>query len=549
MPIKVDDGKNKSLEIWRSRYIAQKDIIVNLKKSLQGSEEQSPEEMARKEIFLKILRKMEIFAHKHFCYFFDGFGYGNNEHEESKPTHLEVSPERPPEFILRSILNQLAYDTSVLERAIAQRQSWLADALKLADIIAYRALEPSLGMDNLLEQDANVITYFHKVPEVLIVPYANVALIGIPYSASGKHDMELSSMRDFLSIPHEVGHFVFWRGATFIGRLHVTLRQKILEQGLGSYQNWLEEIFADVYGCLVAGEIMGLSAQDIHLDDLPARLIEDNQEHPAPVIRPYIYTYLLAKLWRNRQQVSIEEDEIRQREEKIFASLLERRWEEIISRRGKPSKFKLRHKSFDNPELRDTEQGRRDLEKIVEIILTLFLDEDRFDPDWGEDMSMQDQDQSTPETLSRNPSQTEKSTLNDKAQKGYFDLEGSARKHSLSISDGKDAPELDEAKLDIVYANFIDKLKTGSTHPLSIDNYEDLFRKAEQTFSTESAETSWAVRLRNSQEENPQEEVPTEEPQPQLPVPLWNIVFNADGWGPGSGDGDANSKGLEDDFE
>ncbi len=518
MPLYIEDSKLAPpirVGIWKSRFLSLRKAINELEKELLKESD-----IDRKKIFKEFNKAMRTFGEKQFNYFYEGFGY-----EDEKPGFLEYSPEQPPEFVLRSILNQLTYDMSALEKAIKQRKNpEKAKALRQADVIAHRALEPVLGDKNLIKQDANVITYFQKVPGVLVTPYANVALIGIPYSALGENGAGAStSMRDYLSIPHEVGHYVYWRGVTSEGRLHVALRQRVVAIGLSSYENWLEEIFADVYGCLVGGEVMGLSAQDIHFDDLPSRLNEDNREHPAPVIRPVIYMLALNKLRGRENEGANGRDN--------FVGLLNRRWKKKLSYRGNPREFKLRHKLFDNPESKSVGLGRSDLKKIVEIIFDLLhIDSNgkaQFNSDWGG------------ASESRN-------TLDDQAQLGQFDHEDQTVLEGVgqtAVKDEKGKPvqhnkleeiiEPDDGKLEMVYANFVNKL-TNKNESLSVQKFDDIFvEENKDVFSAPTSDDSWALRLREMK-------------NPKQPASLWNVVFLADGWGPGSGDGDANTKGLED---
>ncbi len=525
MPLNIDDGKlNPPIKvgIWESRHKSQLKAIKELQTFLSNNE------IDRKPLLQNFVQALYNFGNKHFGYFYEGFGYYKNsedegsEGKESKAGFLEYSPEQPPEFVLRSILNQLAYDTSATERAIKQRADpLLASALKQADVIAYNAMVPALGANNLLKQNARVITYFQRIPEVLVVPYADVALIGIPYSAIGENGVNTAtSMRDYLSIPHEVGHYVYWRGTTTEGRLHVELRRRVIAYGLGAYLNWLEEIFADVYGCLVGGEVMGLSAQDLHFDDLPSRLNEDNQEHPAPVIRPVIYMHTLNRL---RGRNSDDDDEEKDNQESDnFVTMLNRRWRRKLLHRGNPKHFKLRFKSFDNPEFRDIRLGRNDLREIVDIILDVLLSEEHgFKSDWGVPYASTE-------------------SLDDQAETGIFSsprVTSTAAKEASKLrgsnaSEGVKEP--DDDKLEVIYENFVANLAENSKHMLSRSKYKTLIGDEDPIFSAPTKNDSWATYLLDIT-------------KPCLPASIWNVAFIADGWGPGSGDGDANTKALEDD--
>ncbi|HFC11338.1 MAG TPA: hypothetical protein ENJ56_00740 [Anaerolineae bacterium] len=78
----------------------------------------------------------------------------------------------------------------------------------------------------------------------------------------------------------------------------VAADEKALAQGAGALQayvaRWQEEIFADVYACLVAGPVAARKMQDLLFDNYT--LVEDNGIHPVPAVRPFIYTKVLKEL-------------------------------------------------------------------------------------------------------------------------------------------------------------------------------------------------------------------------------------------------------------
>jgi hypothetical protein len=112
-----------------------------------------------------------------------------------------------------------------------------------------------------------------------VVPYAPIALIGIPFAAT-------RVKRDLLAIPHEVGHYVFWN--TPAGRAFARhLPAWVDDHPVGG---WLEETFADVFSGLVAGPIGALSLQELlvwHSQEAFTASDADD-EHPTPILRPYI---------------------------------------------------------------------------------------------------------------------------------------------------------------------------------------------------------------------------------------------------------------------
>jgi hypothetical protein len=239
---------------------------------------------------IKTLRPLLLclkgFAHNRFKDFYDGF----------VSQRLETWPEFPPDAILSSIQDQVSYDIAAIDRAILQRisgTSLMKERLKTADQLAWSALQLAVSAGLLPAGKMTVVTYFQKSPDIRVIPYAPVALIGIPYSAQ-----QLD--RDLLATPHEVGHYVFGH-ATYNGK---PLRKYLVEQlelivtNRSEYERllrWLEEIFADVYGACVAGPVMALDFQDLQLHASRQRFITDDKDHPTPVLRPNLHVQVLRK--------------------------------------------------------------------------------------------------------------------------------------------------------------------------------------------------------------------------------------------------------------
>lgn len=223
---------------------------------------------------------------------------------------LEEDRNLPPKNVLNRIINRMAEDLDVIRAAMSQRKNLaLCVYLEEADKLAICSLQ--LAIDNGLidanQEDVTVITYYRQSPNVRVIPYAAVVFIGIPYTSTLKK-------QDLLAIPHEVGHYVFWK---------TPVQQKVQNyldsDKVPAYiKNWAEEIFADVYGCMVAGVAVALDFQDLFLrryatDDLN----KDDGEHPNTVIRPYIYI----RTFRNQGQSG-------------WANFAERRWETKLAERN-----------------------------------------------------------------------------------------------------------------------------------------------------------------------------------------------------------------------
>jgi hypothetical protein len=167
------------------------------------------------------------------------------------------------------------------------------------------------------------VTYFQKSPDIRVIPYAPVALVGIPYSCQ-------QLPRDLLAVPHEVGHYVFSHGTLGYGTADEKPLRKYLLDRLGQIvpkesrdyrrlSRWLEETFADVYGACVAGPVMALDFQDLQLHTGRERFITDDNDHPVPVLRPKIHLQVLRKRdpggWA------------------AWADVLQRNWEERLEKR------------------------------------------------------------------------------------------------------------------------------------------------------------------------------------------------------------------------
>ncbi|HBX70652.1 MAG TPA: hypothetical protein DEH25_15055 [Chloroflexi bacterium] len=287
------------MDIWECRkkaLISQaKDLQTNLSDdSIQGQ--------------LKDLIQCYInYVDQHFILLHDGF-FGSRG--------FRSSTEFPPEHVMHVTLNQAAYDLEVFERLILQRvrsTNPSSDFLEIADFLANEALKPANSLLGMAEENNTpaVFTYFHKSPLIRLIPYADVALIGIPYTAA-------TCAKDLLAIPHEVGHYIFWHGnkirnqslvddsiqnpifAEIVERKNAGSPKDtaiILESAL---YNWQEELFADIYGSQIAGPFIALDWQDYQLRNNQETFEEDDGEHPTPAYRPNIYTIAAEDVWQTR---------------------------------------------------------------------------------------------------------------------------------------------------------------------------------------------------------------------------------------------------------
>ena len=274
-------------EIWLKRWQALNAVIENIETLLdkQGTAEE------------ELIKQLRPFAEGQFAFFYDGFG------EQQNGIKLAKDWKRPPEHTLWMIIDQISSDIGVIERAVDQRQDLelMEVTLEWADTLAQNALQPAIG--NLLNGDHKAVTYFHKLPSIRVIPYADVVPIAVPFTAT-------LVTQDFLAIPHEVGHYVYRRGeVSQNGETRVKV-YKVLGEKLDSIpdddpvKQWTEEIFADVYSCLIAGPVVALSSQDLALQRSLAHFIGDDGVHPRPALRPLIYARVLeSKGWQDTEDL------------------------------------------------------------------------------------------------------------------------------------------------------------------------------------------------------------------------------------------------------
>ncbi len=305
-----------SHNIWRRRGDA---LQQTIQQTIEQLQEQTTVE--RQPTLLATLAALQAFGRSQLDFFLNGFGPADTA--DRPHIHLEPSTTYPPEYALRSTVDQIAYDLDVMRRAYQQRLSGVATpamqrTLAKADTLAQRALEPAIQQGII--ENTTVITYFQKAVNVRIIPYAPVAFIGLPLST-------LTVNRDLLAIPHEVGHYVFRHGKTQSGeyrgsRFAATLAYK-LQQFPAWSQAWLEEIFADLYGAAVGGPIMALGFEDLVSDDPVAEFVHDDGEHPIAALRPEIYYASFAELGMDDALITA----------------MQRRWQRWVANRNMPAEF------------------------------------------------------------------------------------------------------------------------------------------------------------------------------------------------------------------
>lgn len=230
------------------------------------------------------------------------------------------------DYVFRTLHDQISVDLNIIYRIFQQRRLVHDEnvtsegyMLHLADVLAATAIQPAIAM-GVIPSDITVLTYLKNRIDVRLVPYDNVMLLGIPNGITTVHIDWIST--EYLAIPHEMGHYVFEYGQDLNTneRLGDKLKRKIknlfdspssrevdIQQQQSQMtlllERWLEEIFADVYGCFVAGPASILSFQELLASGQPGVHEASDNKHPIPPLRPLIQTMILRQLATKQRQI------------------------------------------------------------------------------------------------------------------------------------------------------------------------------------------------------------------------------------------------------
>jgi len=301
-----------SMQVWNKRWMGLNEYMENLIERYENPELQ----LERKDTLIGTIKCLQKFGASQIEFFHSGFS-------KSRLKESEESENFPFENVIATTMEQISYDIEVVEKAANQRIGG-NDTLYKADYLAYESLKPVLPVNKdqilNLREYATVLTYFQKSTTVRIVPYAPIVLVGIPFTCK-------KTNQDFLAIPHEVGHHVYRHG-------RVNIKNIIKNKAQGQYhslsklmEEWFEELFADVYGALVAGPVIGMSFQDLQMKNLIEDFFTGDGSHPVPILRPYIYINTIADA--KKPEIAAWTDKLRNnwvdylqvRDEKVFTKM------------------------------------------------------------------------------------------------------------------------------------------------------------------------------------------------------------------------------------
>jgi len=297
---------------WLNRWQSLDDLINSAVQEIPAKGEFSH--------FRSILKALQSFGRNHFFYFFLGLGgkmeegknpllkankeccfarqkWFNDFSSDITKSPLEVNPEHPPNYVLRMIIDQISMDFESIQRACYQRMygsDRQKSTLLLADKWGTEILDRFVMKENDkrgLEDNALVITYFDHATKINICPYTNIALIGIPFTATAKDDY-----RDLLLLPHELGHYVYHMAKMGNQSLKQYIESKLeetpssSEEALKLVLSWSEELFCDVFGLFTSRE-PGVVATALSMvaDNHPHHAFLDDGTYPIDALRLWIY--------------------------------------------------------------------------------------------------------------------------------------------------------------------------------------------------------------------------------------------------------------------
>lgn len=319
-------SQDQELQRWNVRWESLSAVMGSLSTEIAATG------IREKDTLQSLIDGLAPKGEEHATYFLKGFSKKPQLYQllEDKPQGNRVRFSK--DYALRKVLDRIAFDLDVIYLAFKQRSdksryNSLENTLDLADKLALEALQPAINR-GLIGPDTKALTYLQKSYETRVIPYAKVSLIGIPFTSARLTE-------DLLAIPHEVGHYIFWNGGRKYKKWEKQLDSLRKENRKENFE-WTEEIFADVYGCIVAGPVMALDFQDLQLEFAGFDPITKTNEfeegvdedHPTPILRPRIYSETL-KMMKTRGVTLTELGDLDD-----IADRLDSRWVMKLEERG-----------------------------------------------------------------------------------------------------------------------------------------------------------------------------------------------------------------------
>ena len=306
----------------------------------------------------------------------------------------------PPGHQIRECFQQFTIDFEIVQSAIQQRRLYgsanepgsgyaQAESLVITDKLALMALAPFQHLLPYTDSESQIIpiTYFSKKIHIRQLPYTDqFILVGLTYDLASSIRDEAEQRKqesvpsfELMAIPHEVGHFLYHHIHLADGATVASVSKEKFEDN--PYYHWCEELFADIYGCVIAGPFAVLGLQALLATSDKERALLDNQEHPMAIFRPYFLSEMLRVLGKGKP------------DRYAFAELamyLDANWTAIVERwgfvtegvvNGRPGYIRLPGNKKDHFERGiNIETALTNVRPIIETFAKILLAKAKFEP-------------------------------------------------------------------------------------------------------------------------------------------------------------------------
>lgn len=275
-------------EIWKQR-------VENLCLLIDHTEKAWPSGASDEKLLRALFQRLQFFYAGQMEYFF---------------THPSPNPQLyTDDFAFQHTHQQAAQDLEILERAAHQR-AWgplaLQASLRRTDHFMRLALWPARKW---FQEEISPLTYFTTQPSVRILPYAPVALIGLPYACANLQAAH-SDWRDLLVILSAAGEVALKRGySAQPGQpsFQDVLQRRIPAHAPSWHLRWAQTAFAAVYACQLGGPLAALYAQERALTLPNAAITQATLQQPAPIITQRFYIRTLERMGLTEWAASLQE--------------------------------------------------------------------------------------------------------------------------------------------------------------------------------------------------------------------------------------------------
>lgn len=287
----------------------------------QRSEVEDGSDKSAEQALIRLLVEFQAFAMDYYLYLVKGEPLADSDMQRE----------------LDSAVRSLQREWEVLSRVCEQRQiGQYQRVLAAADTDARMYYARYRGSKRTFDgKPLEPVTYLGKAFEIIRSPVYLFPFVSIPFYV-------LNNPNRWLAIAHEIGHHIYWSSLDYPANRQA---QKLLKQTLLNtlivnledidefqeaaqlvqiWTRWIEELFADIMGTMLAGPAYAVSALDIMEErgsDLDALTFDDG-EHPIPYLRPLIVLTTLQWIAEKSDSPPILDQLIQQ---------LERRWAVAIA--------------------------------------------------------------------------------------------------------------------------------------------------------------------------------------------------------------------------